>query len=65
MAEKTSALHAIYVIDGVQEEYTPAQLLDAVTEPVGRHPAEGPVEARAVDESLDPVFRGERPDADR
>jgi len=59
MAEKTSALHAIYVIDGVQEEYTPAQLLDAVTEPEGRHPFAGPAEARAVDESLDPVFRNE------
>ena len=61
MAEKASALHAIYVIDGVQEEYTPAQLLDAVTEPEGRHPFAGPAEARAVDESLDPVFRGESP----
>ena len=58
MAEKTSALHAIYVIDGMQEEYTPAQLLDAVTEPEGRHPLAAPAEARAVDEKLDPVFRG-------
>ena len=57
MAEKTSALHAIYVIDGVQEEYTPAQLLDAVTEPGGRHPNPGPAESRAVDETLDPVLR--------
>ena len=58
MAEKTSALHATYVLDGVQEEYTPAQLLDAVTEPEGRHPLTAPAEARAVDETLDPVFRG-------
>ena len=58
MAEKTSALHAAYVIDGVQEEYTPAQLLDAVTEAEGRHPFTGPAEAREVDESLDPVFPG-------
>ncbi len=58
MAEKTSALHAAYVIDGVQEEYTPAQLLDAVTEAEGRHPFAGPAEAREVDESLDPVFPG-------
>ena len=57
MVEKASALHAIYVIDGVQEEYTPAQLLDAVTEPEGRHPHPGPAEGRAVDETLDPVFR--------
>ena len=57
MAEKTTALHAIYVIDGVQEEYTPAQLLDAVTEPEGRHPLTGPAEARAVDETVDPVCR--------
>ena len=64
MAEKTSALHAIYVIDGVQEEYTPAQLLDAVTEPEGRHPFPGPAEARAVDETLDPVFRGAEFDLD-
>ncbi|MCR4860282.1 MAG: hypothetical protein K5910_06435 [Bacteroidales bacterium] len=54
-------MHAIYVIDGVQEEYSPAQLLDAVTEPEGRHPFAAPAEARAVDESLDPVFRGEAP----
>jgi len=57
MVEKASALHAIYVIDGVQEEYTPAQLLNAVTEPEGRHPHPGPAEGRAVDETLDPVFR--------
>jgi len=57
MAEKVSALHAIYVIDGVQEEYTPAQLLDAVTEPEGRHSIAGPPESRAVDETLDPVLR--------
>ena len=57
MAEKTTALHAIYVIDGVQEEYTPAQLLDAVTEPEGRHSLAAPAEARAVDETLDPVCR--------
>lgn len=65
MAEKTSALHAIYVIDGVQEEYTPAQLLDAVTEPEGRHPLAAPPEARAVDETLDPVLRGQEPDPAR
>ena len=58
MAEKNSALHAIYVIDGVQQEFTPAQLLDAVTEAGGKHPYAGPAELRAVDESLDPVFRG-------
>ena len=57
MAEKVSALHAIYVIDGVQEEFTPAQLLNAVTEPEGRHPQAGPAEGRAVDETLDPVIR--------
>ena len=65
MAEKTSALHAVYVIDGVQEEYTPAQLLDAVTEPEGHHPFPGPVDARAVDETLDPVFRGAEFDLER
>ena len=56
MAEKVSALHAIYVIDGVPEEYTPAQLLDAVTEPEGRRPQAGPAEGRVVDETLDPVM---------
>ena len=65
MGEKTSALHAIYVIDGVQEEFTPAQLLDAVTEPEGRHPLAAPAEARAVDETLDPVFRGFDLETDR
>ncbi|MCR5352250.1 MAG: hypothetical protein K6E35_07150 [Bacteroidales bacterium] len=58
MAEKSSALHALYVLDGVQEEYSPAQLLDAVTEPEGRHSLTAPVEERAVDEHLDPLFRG-------
>lgn len=61
MAEKASALHSVYVIDGVQEEYTPAQLLDAVTEAEGRHPFAGPAAQRVVDESLDPVFGGEVP----
>lgn len=65
MTEKTSALHAVYVIDGVRQEYTPAQLLDAVTEPEGRHPAAAAPELRAVDESLDPVFRGGDPDPER
>ena len=64
MAEKISALHAIYVIDGVQQEFTPAQLLDAVTEAEGKHPYTGPAEMRAVDESLDPVFRGASLDPD-
>ena len=64
MAEKSSALHAAYVIDGVQEEYTPAQLLDAVTEAEGRHPYAGPAEAREVDETLDPVFPGAEFDPD-
>ena len=58
MAEKVSALHASYVIDGVPQEYTPAQLLDAVTEPGGRHPLAGPAEGRVLDETLDPVFTG-------
>ncbi|MBR5723805.1 MAG: hypothetical protein IKX62_00345 [Bacteroidales bacterium] len=65
MAEKTSALHAIYVIDGVQEEYTPAQLLDAVTESEGRHSLPVPSETVSVDEKLDPVFRGFDLDTDR
>ena len=64
MTEKTSALHAVYVIDGVRQEYTPAQLLDAVTEPEGRHPFAAPADVRAVDESLDPVFGGADVDAD-
>ena len=65
MTEKTSALHAVYVIDGVRQEYTPAQLLDAVTEPEGRQPCAGPEAVCAVDESLDPVFRGSDPGPER
>lgn len=65
MAEKTAALHAIYVIDGIPQEYTPAQLLDAVTEPEGRHPFAAPAEERVVDESLDPALRDGDPDPDR
>lgn len=53
MAKSLSALHSTYVIDGVTQEYTPAQLLDAVTE--GASDVQQDCPDTIVDETLDPV----------
>lgn len=54
---KTSALYSRYIIDGVQQELTPAGMLDSVLEPGSHEPRrqddEGPWCAIA-DESVDP-----------
>ena len=53
MTKKLSALHSTYVIDGAAQEFTPAQLLDAVTEGTPEIPQDCP--DTIVDETLDPV----------
>lgn len=57
MSEKPSALYSTYIIDGAQQELTPAQLLDAETVgAVSRNPY--PEEGQCIiDETLDPEFR--------
>lgn len=57
MTEKTSPLHSIFVIDGVQQEFTPAQLLDAVTEGPSRQAAGSQASRIVADETLDPVLK--------
>lgn len=56
MSEMESALYSTFVIDGVRKEYTPAQLLSAVTEhdliPAGKTVTE-PV----MDETMDPPLK--------
>ena len=55
MAKKASALHSTYVLDGIPQELTPAELLAAVTESSnGSAPDEGG--DQIVDETLDPVL---------
>lgn len=53
MAKKQSALHSAYVIDGIAQEFSPAQLLDAVT--AGKPQAPEDVPDTIVDETLDPI----------
>lgn len=56
MAKKASALHSTYVLDGVPQELTPAELLAAVTEDrqLASYGDEGG--EQIVDETLDPVL---------
>lgn len=53
MSKSFPALHSTYVIDGVTQEHTPAQLLDAVTDGAPEFPMDCP--DTVVDETLDPV----------
>lgn len=57
MSEKASALHSPYIIDGVQQDLTPAQLLDAAT--VGSVSRSGAMRdfLPIADETLDPLAR--------
>ena len=55
MTKKTSALHSSYLIDGIPQDLTPAEILDAVTEnPCAAADIDEGVE-QIVDETLDPV----------
>lgn len=57
MPEKASALHSFYIIDGVQQEYAPAQLLDAVTDSGAVHSSSPAGESYIMDETLDAEVR--------
>lgn len=66
MAENTTALNSKYIIDGVEMEYTPLQLLQDCMAPeiaadFGHFGAEGVV----VDESVDPEIEASRLDESR
>lgn len=66
MSKKTSALHSSYIIDGIPQDLTPAEMLAAVTDPLGlagTGASEG-VE-QIVDETLDPILDTFRLDASR
>lgn len=61
MSEKAFALNSSYVIDGIRQELTPAQILDALTE---NAPAVGdsrPSGVTIVDETVDPEVRSSEP----
>lgn len=53
MTKKGSIANSVYVIDGITQEFTPAQLLAAVSEPVSEA---GPADlsCKIIDESVDP-----------
>lgn len=53
MAKNSPELLSLYVIDGAPQEFTPAQLLDAVTDAAPSLPEDCP--DTVVDETLDPV----------
>jgi len=52
-----SALHSKYIIDGVPQELTPAQLLGSVCD-VPSEPVEGELVGKIVDETLEPKLTG-------
>ncbi len=58
MTEILSALHSRYIIDGVQQELTPAQILDSVKGPFGAGPelSGNLIAGRFVDESPGPAL---------
>lgn len=64
MSEKAFALNSNYVIDGVRQELTPAQILDALTEDVSNAEQPSPCEDAIVDESVDPEVRASEPEGD-
>ena len=64
MSEKAFALNSNYVIDGVRQELTPAQILDALTEDVSNAEHPSPCEDAIVDESVDPEVRASEPEGD-
>lgn len=64
MSEKAFALNSNYVIDGVRQELTPAQILDALTEDVSNAEHPSPYEDAIVDESVDPEVRASEPEGD-
>lgn len=66
MAKKKSALHSAYVIDGVPQELTPAEILAAVTDPHCLRLKDGSEgEEKIVDETVDPILGTHRFDSSR
>ena len=54
MAEKQSALHSCYIIDGILQELTPARMLDECM--VGKREAPESAEGQIIDESVEPMI---------
>lgn len=61
MPEKAFALKSSYVIDGIRQELTPAQILDALTVNAASAGSDSGPEGTIVDETLDPEVRSSEP----
>lgn len=61
MSEKAFALNSHYVIDGVRQELTPAQILDALTENASAVTGKADSGITIVDETVDPDVRSTEP----
>ena len=61
MSEKAFALNSSYVIDGIRQELTPAQILDALTENASAVRSAGSSGVTIVDETVDPEVRSSEP----
>lgn len=61
MSEKAFALNSHYVIDGVRQELTPAQILDALTENAPVSAGKESSGVTIVDETVDPDVRATEP----
>ena len=57
MIEKASALFSVYVLDGIQQELTPARLLEAVSEEGVLCGGQDDTPAVVVDETIESVGR--------
>jgi len=64
MKEKISALHSKYIIDGVQQDLTPAQVLDSVSLSASPSPVPDLI-GKIVDETLEPSLGGVELDTSR
>lgn len=61
MSEKAFALNSHYVIDGIRQELTPAQILDALTENAAPSAGRDDSGVTLVDETVDPEVRSTEP----
>lgn len=61
MSEKAFALNSHYVIDGIRQELTPAQILDALAENASAAAGKGCSGGTIVDETVDPDVRATEP----
>lgn len=62
MSEKAFALNSHYVIDGILQELTPAQILDALTENAAPSAGRNDSGVTLVDETVDPEVRSTEPE---